>query len=823
MWKNYLEIAWRNLVRQKSFTLINILGLSIGLACCLILLAFVKQERSYDSFHQESNQIYRVVQRVSNSSEWAWTGGAVSAMLRKEFPNELSEVVMLVPASMYLKSPEGISPDDSFKEDHFYYADAGFDALFGFALKEGSWDGVFDNPYQLALTETKAFKYFGDVSAVGKTLVASDGTLFEIKAVLEDLPSNTHMKFDFITGMSSFKSNNNFPLDGEFGSFWWPQGYTYVKRNSNTDVSELSKKIPEVIGNYRNPEEAKNYLQYFQPIEDIHLTAGYEREWTPVMSRQTLFIFGSIGLFVLLLACINFINLATAKAIKRMKEIGIRKVNGALRGQLIRQFLTESFLMNAIALIVGIALIYLILPLSNALLGVQISFSLSADPAIPLFILTIWIVSSLLAGTFPAFYLSGLKPEMILKQAGGAGGKAGLRKSLVVFQFVLSALLVFCGGVAYYQHSFLKNSDMGFDYTQLVAISLNDQAKANLGVLKHELGSLAGVETVNAVSAIPGVEAGWSPSFSYTDMKEGDEQDVYLQYVDASFFDNLSIPLISGRAFSEEFSDQGTKRMMRERFAAMDDLGIVINESAAEWMKKNPDEALGMGVRVFTEENGQLFSDYRGFVVGVVADYHTQNLKDEIVPTIYFPTQTSAFDASNYLLLRVGDKFGFSELETIKSKWKALLPGVPFDYRFVADTIALQYDQEARIGNILGVFALLTLFISCLGLLGLSIFTAEAKRKEIGIRKVLGASVFGIIQKLSLEFLMPVGVGLLISLPIGYYLMDEWLSQFANKVSISPWFFLGTAASSILVAWLTVAMQSWKTAYANPVESIKSE
>jgi putative ABC transport system permease protein len=293
--------------------------------------------------------------------------------------------------------------------------------------------------------------------------------------------------------------------------------------------------------------------------------------------------------------------------------------------------------------------------------------------------------------------------------------------------------------------------------------------------------------------------------------------------VDAGFFENLGIQQISGRAFSAEFSDQGTKRMMRERFAAMDDLGVVINESAAKWMKKNPEQALGMGVRVYTEENGQLFSDYRGNVVGVVEDYHTQNLKDEIVATIYFPSQTAAFDASNYLVLRVGDNFGSSELETLKSKWKELLPGVPFDYSFLDTTIALQYEQEARVGNMLGSFAFLTLFISCLGLLGLSIFTAESKRKEIGIRKVLGASVFGIIQKLSMEFLIPVGIAMLISLPLGYYLMEKWLNQFANKVSISPLFFLGTAAFSMIVAWLTVSFQSWKSANANPVESIKTE
>jgi putative ABC transport system permease protein len=823
MLKNYFKIAWRNLLRQKSFSLINILGLSIGLASCLILLAFVKQEQSYDQFHPESEQIYRVVQDVNKANQWAWTGGAISPMLRKEFQNELSNVVMVVPSNDYFNSPDGIAPDESFQEAHFYYADAGFDEVFGFKLKEGSWQGVFENPNQLILTEEKANKYFGTESPIGKSLISSDGTAFEIKGVLENLPSNTHMKFDFITGMATFKSQNYFPLDADFGSFWWPQGYTYVKTTSAVDAAQISTRIQEVNGNYRNPDEAKSYQHYLQPIADIHLTAGYDREWTPVMSRQTLYIFGSIGIFVLLLACINFINLATARAIKRMKEIGIRKVNGAKRGQLIGQFLTESFLINGIAMLVGLGLVYLILPLTNAVMGVEIPFQINSDPAIGIFIGAIWVSSSLLAGIFPAFYLSGLKPEMILKQSSGARGNSSLRKSLVVFQFMLSALLVFCGGVAYFQHSYLKNADMGFDYKGLVSIKLNEQNLSNIESIKTELGSQQGIQSVNTTSAIPGVEVGWAPSFSYTDMKEGDEENVHLQYVDADFFQNMGVRVISGREFSPEHADQGTTYMMRERFAAMDDLGVVVNESAAEWMKKNPAQALGMGIRVYTEENGELYSDYNGNVVGVVADYHTQNLKDDIVPTVYFPSKTAAFDASRYLLLRVTDNFGAQELEALKSKWKELLPGTPFDYNFVDTTIALQYEQEARIGNILGAFAFLTLFISCLGLLGLSIFTAESKRKEIGIRKVLGASVFGIIQKLSLEFLIPVGIAMLIALPIGYYLMNEWLSQFANKVPISSWFFVGTASISLVIAWMTVSIQSWKSATANPVESIKSE
>ncbi|MBB6327550.1 putative ABC transport system permease protein [Algoriphagus iocasae] len=823
MLKNYLKIAWRNLVRQKAFSLINVQGLSVGLACCLILLAFVKHEKSYDAFHPDSDQVYRVVQEVQKNNSWAWAGGAVAPMLRKEFEGELDEVVSLTQISTYLKAPDGIAPDESFREDHFIFTDEGFDRIFGFELSKGSWKGVLENPYQVVITEEMATKYFGDADPIGKALISTGDFSFEVRGVLKKLPSNTHMDFDFVSGMNTFKSFNDFPTSADFGSFWWPQTYTYVKVNKQQDPAAISKKIPEINPKYRNPEEAKSYVHFLQPITDVHTNAGFQGDWTPPMSLQTLWIFLSIGVFVLFLACINFINLATARAIKRMKEIGIRKVNGAQRTQLIFQFLAESFLINAVSMIIGLIFVYISVPLIESSISLKIPIDLFGDTQLQVLLFGIWIGSSVLAGVFPAFYLSGLKPEMILKQSPLSKGKSVLRKTLVVFQFVLSTLLVFCASVAFYQHQFMTDASMGFDSEGLISVKMGSLAKEKGDVLKQELGNVPGVSSVKFTSDRPGVDTGWNPPADFPGMKEGESRNINVQYVDADFFETLNIPILSGREFIEDGADRGTSELMRGRFPDLSNVAMIVNESAVEWMGKDLNSVLGSDLRVFTEENGELFSNYKGIIVGVVKDYHTRDLRYTIEPTVYLPAKNAAFDGTQYILIKADQGINSELLESLKSTWKEVNEGLPFDYNFLDEDIAMQYAQQAKTSSLLGSFAFLTLLISCLGLLGLSIFTAESRRKEIGIRRVLGASAASIANKLTSEFLILVMFSLLIALPLGYYLMQEWLDQFAFKVPISIWFFLISAAISVILAYSTVSIQSLKTALANPVDAIKNE
>ncbi|GAB3220349.1 ABC transporter permease [Algoriphagus aestuariicola] len=823
MLKNYLKIAWRNLIRQKTFSLINVLGLSLGLACCLILLAFVKFEQSFDKFHPEPERLYRVVQRVNSDQKWAWAGGAVAPMLRKEFPEELSEVVSVTQISTYLRAPEGAAPEESYREDRFIFSDAGFDKIFGFELSKGSWAGVLENTYQVIITEEMAQKYFGNQDPVGKTLISTGDFAFEVRGVLKPLPKNTHMAFDFIASMSTFKSFNDFPLTADFGSFWWPQTYTYVKVDPQTEADKISSQIPEVNPKYRNEQEAKSYVHFFQPIGDIHTDADFQGDWTPPMSRQTLFIFLSIGIFVLVLACINFINLATARALKRMKEIGIRKVNGAKRGQLLGQFLSESFLINAVSLALGLLIVYLVTPVISSRLGFVIPLDLTGDRSLQTLLLVVWVGSSLFAGIFPAFYLSGLRPELILKNASLTGGKSMLRKSLVVFQFVLSALLVFCASVVYYQHDYLRNTSMGFDSEGLVSVKMGNLAKEKGDILKQELVKVPGVVSVKFTSDRPGMDTGWNPTVDYPGIKEGETKNLNVQYVDAGYFESLGVYMVAGREFREESADRGVSKLMRGRFPDLENVAMIVNESALDWLGKSAQEAIGSDLRVFTEENGELFSNYKGNIVGVVKDYHTRDLRYSLAPTVYLPAKNAAFDGTSYTLIKVDQGISPELLTQLKETWKSVNQGLPFDYRFLDEAIAMQYEQQAKTGYLLGLFAFLALLISCLGLLGLSIFTAESKRKEIGIRRVLGASAMGIVHKITAEFIVMVFLSLLLALPLGYWLMDQWLEQFANRVPISVGFFLVTILVSVVVAYATVSIQSLRSAQANPVESIKSE
>ena len=820
MLTNYLKIAWRNLIRQRVFSTINILGLSFGLASCLLLLGYVKHEKSYDDFHPEASQVYRVVQEVNGSQSWAWTGGAVAPMLRKEFPEKLDQVVSLIKISTYLESPEGLTPEEKFREDRFFFADPGFEQVFGFSLKAGSWDGLLENPFQLAITETAAKKYFGDENPVGKVLVSTGDFSFEVKAVLADLPSNTHLNFYFLTGMNSFKLTENFPVDADFGSFWWPQTYTYVRVNEFQSADKISEEIPLINPNYRNPEEAKSFVHFLQPIQEIHTDDSFTGDLTPAASNQSLLIFLFIGVFILVLACINFINLATARAIKRMKEIGVRKVNGAHRSQLILQFLIESFLINGVSVLLGMVLAKMMVPALESKLALTIPLNLLDEWVI---ILSVWIISSVLAGFFPAFYLSGIQPEMILKQSFIHRGKGYLRKSLVVFQFVLSTLLVFSASVTFFQHRFLIDSPLGFEPVGVLAVQMGSQAKENGEVLKQELSKIPGVASVKFTSDRPGIDSGWNPSVDYPGIPEGKSSHINVQYVDAGYFEALGIPLVAGREFNEGPADGGVSTLMRERFPELNGVAIVINESAMEWMEKDHETVLGSDVRVFTEENGQLFSNYKGKVVGVVQDYHTRDLRFSIPPTVYLPAKNAAFDGTSYVLIHGEKSIDSDLLEKLKSTWMTVNEGLPFDYRYLDESIAMQYQQQAQTSTLLGIFAVLALVISCLGLLGLSIFTAESRRKEIGIRRVLGASAGSIVQKLASEFLVLVLISLILALPIGYYLMQGWLEQFSLKVTLGPGFYLLAALVSTGMALATISIQSLKSAHANPVESIRTE
>ncbi|WP_113922346.1 ABC transporter permease [Cognataquiflexum aquatile] len=822
MIKNYFITAWRNIKRQKSFSVINIFGLAIGLACCLILLAFVRQELSYDHFHTNSDRIFRVAQKVEGNQNWAWTGGAVAPMMVKEF-DQVESAVRIHRTSTYLRPADGPNQGESFREEKFTFADEGFFEVFDFPLLSGTTTGVLDDPFQILLTESMAKKYFGKEDPIGKSLISTGDFEFVVKGVLKDLPSNTHLDFDFITSLNSFKATESYPLTAEFGSFWWPYCYTYVKLKDPSDVHFVNSGTLEASKKARSEEEAKKYIPFLQPITDIHLDNSYQSELSPSTPKSTVYIFLSIGIFILILACINFINLSTARAIKRMKEIGIRKVTGAKKSQLVLQFFTESFLVNVFAMVLALVLVEILLPVFSGLLQQEIPFNLFADRQVWMFLLITLAVSTFLSGFFPALYLSGLKPNLILKGTTFQSNKSALRQSLVVLQFVMSGILVFCATVAYFQQSYMRKADLGFDRENIIAISMGEVSRSNRESLTNAYKQFSFVENVLGSSARPGVDAGWGPQISYEGQNPNDQNWINQQYVDFNYFETIGVEMVAGREFSSEFNDKGDAFKMREIFPAIRNGGFIINESLAKMMGLSPEQTLGKPIEVFTEENGERFMDFRGNVVGVVKDYQTSDLRFAIQPTIYAPVQNGISDNSSHLLVKINSEDIPQATAALSSKWKEINPSIPFEYSLLEDSLVRQYDRETRLSNLLGLFALLTLLISSLGLLGLSIFMAEGRRKEIGIRKVMGASPLSIVHQLTKDFLKPVIVAIVLALPIGYYIMGTWLEQFANKVQMQVGFFVLTAAVAILIAWLTIAIQSWRAASDNPADSLKAE
>jgi putative ABC transport system permease protein len=822
MIKNYFITAWRNIIRQKSFSAINIFGLAMGLACCLILLAFVRQEMSYDRFHQNPDRIFRVSQKVGGTEKWAWTGGAVAPMMLKEF-EQVEKAVRIHQISTYLHADSGPNQSESFREAKFTFADEGFFDVFNFPLVSGSATGVLDEPFQILLTETMAKKYFGEQDPIGKSLISTGDFVFVVKGVLKDLPANTHMSFDFLTSINSFKATESFPLTAEFGSFWWPACYTYVKLKDASAAGFINQGTLEASLKSRPEEEAKNYIPFLQPVADIHLDNSYQSEWTPSTPKTTVYIFLSIGIFILILACINFINISTARAIKRMKEIGIRKVTGAKKSQLVFQFFTESLVINFLAMALALGVIEVLLPVFSNLLQQKIPFSLFSDHEVWVFLGVTLLVSTFLSGFFPALYLSGLRPNLILKGNSFSTNKSTLRQGLVVLQFALSGILVFSATIAYFQQSYMRKADLGFDRENILSISMGEISRKNRESLTNSFKQLSFVENVLGTSSRPGVDSGMGPQISFEGKSPNTQNWTNYQYIDFNFFETIGVPMVAGREFSSDFNDKGDAFKMREIFPAVRNGGFIINESFAKMMGLSPEESLGKPVEVFTEENGQRFMDYHGKVVGVVKDYQTSDLRYAIQPTIYSPVQNGISDNSSHLLVKINSEDIAVSAAALAFKWKEINPTIPFEYSLLEDSLTKQYDRETRLSNLLGIFALLTLLISSLGLLGLSIFMAEGRRKEIGIRKVMGASALSIVHQLTKDFLKPVLIAVALALPVGYYIMKMWLDQFANKIEMQVGFFALTAVVAIMIAWLTIAIQSWRAALDNPVDSLKSE
>ncbi|HMP98787.1 MAG TPA: ABC transporter permease [Cyclobacteriaceae bacterium] len=816
MIRNYVAIAFRNLAKHKVFSFINISGLAVGIACCVLLTLYIKDEMSYEQHFDEHERIYRIYSvfiKDGNEDSFPFTSPPVALSLADELPE--------IEAATRLISPPEVEQhlirykDEVFYEKLGYLVDSTFFDMFSFEFREGNRFTALDGPSSVVLSAEVADKIFGKQSALDEMLIINSGNsadTFRITGVLQPLAKPSHLNADFYMSLNS----------GGWGSYintintWAWQNFvqSYIKLKPNTSPQSVEQKIPALIELHSGADLKNSGLQkemYLQPIDDIRLYSDFKNSFGmgEKGNIQYIYILSSIGVFILLLACINFMNLTTAKASQRAGEVGVRKTLGASRQHLIAQFLGESMTIVFLAMLLAIGLVQLVLPLFNDVAQKTLSINAENYRFIAIALISTGIITGLIAGSYPAFFLSSFQPAKVLKDKRLSGGSSNfLRKTLVVFQFVISITLISSIVIIQNQLKFIQSKALGFNPNHRIMVPLRtSEAKQNYMQLKNSFAEIAGVELVSATRSLPSTPM-LSDFFMYPQGSTADMAVIVRNTpVDENYFDLLDIRILEGRSLLHEidsFSWQSANRKVVVNKATLDALNIPMEEA--------------LGTRLLSEWEGQVFYHE---VVGVLEDFHQFSLHQPISPLLfYIPVNRNHY---NFLVATVNQNAYNTVIAQMESKWKEIIQATPFETDFLSESVKRQYMDDQRVSAIITAFTILAIIISCLGLYGLSVYIAERKVKEIGIRKIMGGSVLSIITLLSKDFLKLVFIALLLAAPIGYYAMSQWLQGFAYKVELNVWVFLITGFMSMLIAWLTVGFESVKAATTNPVNSLRNE
>ncbi len=793
MFKNYFKIAFRNLWKNKVFSFINILGLMVGMTACFLIFLYVKFELSYDAFNTKADRIYRLVTDLKTPSDNLHIGSTSWAFAPK-IKSELPEVQSFtrVSGGSFLIT----KGDKKFQEDKMLFADSSLFHVFDFKLIKGNPQTALKYPYSIVLSETYAKKYFGNENPLGQTLLFSgDHIPATVTGVMKNIPDNSQIKTDFFVSMSTLTKKLNKGLDDQWGNFG---ATSYLLLKPGTNASAFEKKLPALLRNWIGTDMDKAQMHYtlsLEPLRDVYLYS--DRDGSKTGNIRNVYIFSIIAIFILLIACFNFINLTTARASERAKEVGIRKVVGASKSQLGRQFIGESVLLCLMAFVLVIGLSALLLPSFNHLSGKIISHGIFSNFSYLILLFFASIGIGLLAGIYPALVLSSFKPIVVLKGRFSTGTKGILlRKGLVVAQFTISIALIIGTIIVYSQMKYMRNQDLGFNKDQMIILDSNGDSSRF--AFKQTLLNIPNVKSVSLSSSAPGM--GNSSAYSQIENKNGDMQvGTLARYaVDFDFIPQYKIKMVAGRAFSKDFATDTTQ-------------SIILNETAVkQFGYSSPDQIIGKRF----DQWGR-----KGKVIGVMKDFHYRSLQENIKPL----SMVIQPDAEDLVNINVAAADIPKTLAAIESKWKEMIPSRPFSYTFLDDTFNKQYLDEDRFEKLFFNFAILAIFISCLGLLGLASYSTIQRTKEIGIRKVLGASVSGITSLLSKDFIKLVLIALLIASPIAWFGMHTWLQGFAYRINIGWWVFILAGILAILIALLTVSFQAIKAALANPVKSLRSE
>ena len=802
MLQNYLKIAWRNLWKNKVFSAINIIGLAIGMAACILIMLFVTYETSFDGIHKKN--IYRLDEVQKFPGMVAPQNVALSMFpmgptLTKEYP-EIRSFVRVRPN----KEVRLTYGDKKIVMPQMLWADSSFLQLFDYKLLQGDAKSILKSPNSVVLTEESAVKFFGNANPIGKTLVRydSDTISFKVTGVLENTPKNSHLQFD---GIFSFNSFVKADAMNNWGGNWL---VTYLELANNADVAALEKKFPAFLKRHMNGENWKYYELFLQPLNEVHdnsMAITHDYLNFQKFDKNYTYIFLVIAVIVLLIACINFMNLSTAKSSGRAKEVGIRKSVGAERTQLAAQFIGESILLSFIALVFAVVLVKLCLPFVTELSQRELDLALFSDPLVLFLFIAFAILIGVISGSYPAFFLSSYQPTKVLKGSLEIGkNKGSFRNMLVIGQFTGAVFLIIATAFVVKQLRFMQERDPGFSRDQVMVVPLNSTTEPKYDAIKQELLSNS------LITAVTGSQQRLGNNLHQTGVKfHGDgpvrELATSQVIVDPDYLTLYKIPILFGRNFLKDSKTDNAR-------------AYIINETLAKELLKEQPKATMQSL--IGRNFGFGGMDSLGRIVGISKDFNFNSLHHKIETLCIFNQKDWGYSE---LSIRISGKNAPEAIAYAKSVWTKLAPDQPFDYSFLDEHFAELYRADGQVSEIVGILASLAIIISCLGLFGLASFSAERRIKEIGIRKVLGASVAGIIALLSRDFLKLVLVAILIASPIAWYAIHQWLQDFAYRINIDWWVFVLAGALAVLIALLTVSFQSVKAALTNPVKSLKSE
>jgi len=785
MLKNYLKIVLRNIKRHKGYSFINITGLALGMACCLLITIWVLDELSYDKFHENAASLYR----VEENQDYSGRQFHVNVTPYPLAPALKDEIPEIIDASRYVWAGGLLFRygDKVFFEDDIRAVDPSFFQMFTFPLLKGDENVALNSPYSLILSEDIAEKYFGEEDPLGQMISINNQYAFTVTGIMKNVPHNSYLQFDIIIPYEFLRKTGK--TDEEFGS---NSIQTFIKLQENIPVEQVNEKIFGFIRT-RLPESRTDLV--LMPYTRIHLHSyfGWEKDTGAI---QYIYIFSLIALFVLLIACINFMNLSTARSANRAKEVGLRKVVGALKRHIIQQFYGESVVFAFIALIFAVVIVSLLLPAFSSLASKELSWSVTGIESILIGLLAITLFTGLVAGSYPALFLSAFQPVKVLRGSLKSGaGSSRFRKVLVVVQFSISILLIIGTTVVYKQLNFMKNRRLGWDKEHLVYIYLRADIKNSYEALKTELVRDSRILGVTGAYQLPSYNSGNAGGADWDGKDPELSVLIGINAVDFDFIETLKIEMADGRSFSREFSSDLSK-------------SFIVNEEVAKIMEKE-------------SVVGERFSfvGVEGSIIGVMKNFHYQPIRNKIEPLAIHVLP----DYINYMLIRIPPDSISESLQFVGNTWNNVIPDYPLEYRFLDEAFDRMYRTEDRMGTLLKYFAILAVFIACLGLFGLASFTAEQRTKEIGVRKVLGASISQVTLLLCKQFLLLVMLANVIACPVAYLVMKNWLQNYAYQTGLELFIFVAAMAAALVVAIISVSFQAVKAAISNPVDSLRYE